>query len=129
MAEKKTIGRIGHKHDIEANWKAAVGFVPLNGELIIYDPDDTYKYKRFKFGDGVTNVNDLPFFGDHILDKLLGKADLFMGTKEQYDAAFDAGLIANGSFVVIIDDENAETAATTAKLGLAKLGQMILGQE
>lgn len=123
--EKNVLGRFGHKHDTEVNWKAAVGFIPLNGELVVYDPDETYTYKRFKFGDGVTNVNDLPFFGDFILDKLLGKVDLFMGTKEQYDAAFAAGLIANGS-LVIITDGNTET---TAKLGLAKLGQMILGQE
>ena len=58
------------------------------------------------------------------MDKLLGKANLFMGTQEQFDAAFAAGLIVDGSLVIITDG-----AATTAKLGLAKLGQMILGQE
>jgi hypothetical protein len=36
-------------------------FTPLAGELIIYDPDSVYKYRRFKFGDGTTNVVDLPF--------------------------------------------------------------------
>jgi hypothetical protein len=36
-------------------------FIPLDGELIIYDPDNVYAYKRFKFGDGKTIVDVLPF--------------------------------------------------------------------
>ena len=47
-------GRISHKHDIEANWNKAVNFIPLDGELIIYDPDENYDYTRIKFGDGKT---------------------------------------------------------------------------
>lgn len=126
--EREVKGRVQNKHGTEADWLAAAQaanpFIPLNGELIIYDPDSIHSEKRFKFGDGVTNVNDLPFFGDYIMDKLLGKANLFMGTQEQFDAAFAAELIVDGSLVIITDG-----AATTAKLGLAKLGQMKLGQE
>lgn len=53
--------RIIHKHDIEANWEKAENFIPLQGEIIIYDKDDTYTYERIKIGDGEHNVNVLPF--------------------------------------------------------------------
>lgn len=59
---KKTINRrIINKHDIEANWEKAKNFTPLAGELIVYDRDEKYDHERFKIGDGVTNVNELPF--------------------------------------------------------------------
>ena len=63
MAEKKLNlkTRIIHKHEPEANWKLATGFTPKKGEIIVYDIDENYNYERFKIGDGVTNVNDLPF--------------------------------------------------------------------
>lgn len=58
MAEKRLYGRVIQKHDTEANWLKAVNFVPLNGEIIVYMPDENYEYHRLKVGDGVTNVND-----------------------------------------------------------------------
>lgn len=62
MSTNKTIKtRISHKHDIEENWNMAVNFKPLAGELIIYDPDSTHPYSRFKIGDGETSVSSLPF--------------------------------------------------------------------
>lgn len=62
MANEKNINsRIQHKHDTEANWLKATNFIPKIGELIIYDPDDNYKYSRLKIGDGETLVNNLPF--------------------------------------------------------------------
>jgi hypothetical protein len=61
MATKTIKTRIVNKHAIESDWLKAVNFIPLKGELIVYDPDDTYSYSRFKIGDGVSNVNDLPF--------------------------------------------------------------------
>jgi hypothetical protein len=61
MNEKFLKSRIVHKHDVEANWKLAAGFTPLAGEIIVYDVDENYSYERFKIGDGVTNVNNLPF--------------------------------------------------------------------
>lgn len=70
----KTIkGRISNKHGTEEYWILSVytdltkttlrenPFIPLPGELIVYDPDDVYDYPRFKFGDGVKNVDDLDF--------------------------------------------------------------------
>ena len=61
MSEKNINTRIIHKHDTEANWNLATNFIPKQGELIVYDKDSTYNYERFKIGDGVTNVNSLPF--------------------------------------------------------------------
>lgn len=61
LSENRLNGRIVNKHDTEANWLKTTNFIPMLGEMIIYDPDDIYTYSRQKIGDGVTNVNDLPF--------------------------------------------------------------------
>lgn len=61
MAEKTFSSRIVHKHDTEENWLKATSFTPKQGEIIIYDVDASYSYERIKIGDGVKNVNDLPF--------------------------------------------------------------------
>ena len=53
--------RVQHKHDTEENWQKAVTFVPLAGELIIYDADEVNSTPRVKIGDGTTLVNDLGF--------------------------------------------------------------------
>ena len=53
--------RIIHKHDTEENWLKAINFIPKQGELIIYDIDDTHAQPRFKIGDGETLVSELPF--------------------------------------------------------------------
>ena len=59
MARKPT--RIQLKRDIEANWKKATGFIPLRGEVVIYESDETHTTPRLKVGDGETNINNLPF--------------------------------------------------------------------
>lgn len=59
MANHKTFkGRISNKHDTSANWLTASnnGFIPLDGEIIIYDD-----LNRIKIGDGSTKVDELPF--------------------------------------------------------------------
>lgn len=63
MAEKNFNNvRIVNKHDIEANWLKATNFTPKQGEIIVYDVDSTHSYERIKIGDGVHNVNSLPFY-------------------------------------------------------------------
>ena len=37
MANKTFQGRMVQKHDTKANWDKALNFVPLLGEIIIYD--------------------------------------------------------------------------------------------
>ena len=77
---KKINSRIIHKHDIEANWlKVRSDYVPDKGELIIYDVEVDangnvlelpsgrtvhYTYERFKIGDGITTLGNLPFVVD-----------------------------------------------------------------
>lgn len=63
MNEKYLLSRIAQKHDIEANWNNAVDFIPMRGELIVYDIDANYDYERLKIGDGATPVAELPFIG------------------------------------------------------------------
>jgi hypothetical protein len=68
--------RIQHKHDIEANWLKAVNFTPKQAEIVVYDVEfdkdgnqlelpegrtTAYTHERFKIGDGIHNINDLPF--------------------------------------------------------------------
>ena len=59
--------RIQNKHDVEANWNNS-SLIPMAGEIIVYDRDDNYNYERFKIGDGITNINALPFALDIILE-------------------------------------------------------------
>ena len=44
--EKQLKTRLVQKHDIEANWIKATSFIPKDGEIIIYDEDTNYRYKR-----------------------------------------------------------------------------------
>ena len=87
MATEKTLKtRVVLKHDTEANWETAGNatnpFIPKKGEVIIYDPDDTHTCSRQKVGDGIKNVNELPFLGATV-----GMADSFESlSKIQYTA-------------------------------------------
>lgn len=63
MNEKYLLSRIAQKHDIETNWNNSPDFIPMRGELIVYDIDANYDYERLKIGDGATSVVDLPFVG------------------------------------------------------------------
>lgn len=73
---KQINGRIINKHDTEVNWDKAENFIPLLGEIIIYDIDENYDYERFKIGDGQTLVSELPFINDIItnskIDEICG---------------------------------------------------------
>ena len=60
--------RIQLKYDTEEHWGRALNFIPMRGEVIIYSPDDTRHFCRFKVGDGSTPVVDLPFMAAHNLD-------------------------------------------------------------
>lgn len=59
MANKTFQGRIVQKHDTKANWDKATNFVPLKGEIIVYDD-----LKKIKIGDGVTKVGNLAFINN-----------------------------------------------------------------
>lgn len=73
MSVKQFRARVQHKKKTEAEWYLDVyvsagstelredPFIPLDGELVIFEKDGTHENDRFKFGDGKTNVMDLPF--------------------------------------------------------------------
>lgn len=82
-------GRQVQKHDIEVNWikagNAANPFIPLKGEIIIYDSEIdnegnilelpegreiAYNYARIKIGDGIHNISELPFSFEPFIDAL-----------------------------------------------------------
>lgn len=61
MANKTFQSRIVQKHDTQANWKKATNFIPLKGEIIVYDD-----ISKIKIGDGTTKINDLKFIIDEL---------------------------------------------------------------
>ena len=80
--------RISQLHKTEAGWIETQEslqaqnktFVPEAGELIIYDPDTNYPYARLKIGDGVTPLQDLPYFIDATtIENILSKRSLDAG--------------------------------------------------
>lgn len=71
MADKNIYSRMQQKHDVQANWEKAVNFIPLEGEIIIYDPDENNSSSRIKIGDGKTKVNDLLFAENIKIDTTL----------------------------------------------------------
>lgn len=73
--------RIKLKHDTTQNWNSAIDFIPLKGELIIYDDYESeidshgniIRYiPNIKIGDGLAYVPDLPFIDQDLRQKLLG---------------------------------------------------------
>jgi hypothetical protein len=91
LSTKAVTTRIQHKHDLEVNWLKAVNFVPMQGELIIYDAEvdangqtltlptgrtTPYTYERFKIGDGKTTVSNLGFAASSEADLRLAE-DLY----------------------------------------------------
>lgn len=70
--------RIQNKHALEVDWNSSE-FIPLQGELIIYDVDANHSYERFKIGDGIKKVTELPFLVSNETDVVL-KDDLYTYT-------------------------------------------------
>ena len=74
--------RVMSKHDTTEHWNNAVGFVPLPGEIIIYDDYKTVTYEDhgetitknipgIKIGNGNAYVQDLGFIDDELRDRLM----------------------------------------------------------
>lgn len=103
MAEpKKVKARVIHKHATAAVWDTKTSFIPLQGELIVYDKDSTYNYERFKVGDGATTVVNLPFAhvgSAEVADKLSSAHNIVLNGDVNGSVSFD------GSKDVIINTE------------------------
>lgn len=63
--------RISQLHKTESEWKKHFGWVPEAGELVVYDPDVAYPYARIKIGDGIRTLQELDFFIDSAIIKIL----------------------------------------------------------
>ena len=92
MSEKELKARIQQKHDVEANWINATGFSPKAGEIIVYDADENNPV-RFKIGDGVTNVNLLPFATKQFISYLSQQ----LTAEQQLQARQNIGIIGEGA--------------------------------
>lgn len=88
---KEIPGRITLKHDIESNWNRATTFIPMQGEIIIYDIDTTYSYERFKIGDGKSVVGELPFYLENEVIDILNKINYL--AENTLDANWQNGIL------------------------------------
>jgi hypothetical protein len=52
--------RIQIKHDTTENWNNAVGFIPLPGEIIVYDDYEVKTYTVEEYGETVTKTASIP---------------------------------------------------------------------
>lgn len=133
MSNTKQINsRLQQKHDIEANWNKAVNFIPLLGELILYDPDETCSYTRFKVGDGIKVAKDLPFV---MMDatNILHDSDTLANLLNMFMLQIDYDLLAFDTEEIIITDSTEPdwifptTQGEVSILGRGILGKMVLG--
>ena len=74
--------RIQFKRDTTQAWNEARGFVPMQGEVIVYNDyktmrkvidgtERTVQVPGMKVGDGQTYVQDLPFIDEELRDKIM----------------------------------------------------------
>lgn len=72
-------------HGTAAEWENN-NYIPKDGEIIIYDADEDYGYKRVKIGNGIDAVSALPFYEEAIFDIVDTKiADLVNSAPETLD--------------------------------------------
>ena len=107
MSGKTFNTRLVSKHDVEVNWLKAVNFIPMQGEIVIYDIDENYTYERFKIGDGKTIVGDLPFATENIEGKYLPEGTPWIGIEQ-------CELLPTRTLTV---DENVGGAIITSRIG------------
>lgn len=57
---KKLETRVQLKRDTVENWNKATGFIPLRGEIIIYEDYETKTYTVEEYGEEVTKTINIP---------------------------------------------------------------------
>lgn len=67
------LARISLLHKTEAEWNKLSSFIPEEGELVLYDPDENYDYVRVKVGDGVHELSTLGFFVEAAAEAVFNK--------------------------------------------------------
>lgn len=137
---QQLFARIVQKHDLEVNWLTATDFIPLQGEIIIYDKEvdqdgnllplpsnrtAPYTYVRMKIGDGFTPVNVLPFIDENLILTSAGVTHAGHTLSEllsMYLLDLDYSAIAFDTSEIVID----ASSGTEPVLGKAVLGKMLL---
>lgn len=64
MIKHSMKARVSQLHKTETAWNTLDSFIPLSGEVVLFDADECYDYVRVKIGDGKTLLKDLPFVID-----------------------------------------------------------------
>lgn len=71
MKDPTMRARICQLHKTESEWNKLPDFIPLPGELIVFDPDRQHRYARVKIGDGITKLQNISFLIDPAVDDFL----------------------------------------------------------
>ena len=77
--------RVSHLHKTEADWIKFNDWMPAAGELVIYDPDENFRYARVKVGDGQHTLKELDFFVNSAINNILQEI--------KFDSIIDSGRI------------------------------------
>jgi hypothetical protein len=109
------------------------------GKFVIKDGSDNIGLKLDETGLQVKDVTSIKDGIEHVLTQKANveyvnnyvNEKIFVGTMDQYNLAYSNGLVAEGALVIIteVNVTPGGSGTTTAKLGVAVLGQMKLGQE
>ena len=82
MADIKLSGRLIAKHGTTEEWENHLGFVPMRGEIIVYEDRETYQngdtatvVAGIKIGDGNAYLVDLPFVDEALTNRILEHED------------------------------------------------------
>lgn len=144
MANQKMKTRIVHKHALESDWLKAKNFIPLQGELIIYDieidnegniltlPEDRetpYTYERFKIGDGITLLHALPFTTSQVqiiesnTTETLSALKIYKVSQAEYDDALANNTLEENAIYLTPDEEIDLSPYETIVNAAAKLAE------
>lgn len=77
--------RVSQLHKTEAEWLKYSDWIPEAGELVVYDPDENFKYSRVKVGDGKNKLSVLSFSIDAAIAAYI--------KKHRYEEIIDGGRI------------------------------------
>lgn len=132
MAKNTTLKtRIQNRHDTEANWTTASNatkpFIPLKGEVIVYDPDATNTSPRVKIGDGVTKVGNLAFVGSDISKYVTLDTNQTITGEKTFSKAVSVSTDSGAGFKITGGGNTWEINAKTVEGPLGIIGQGAAG--
>lgn len=93
--------RIQNLHGTEAEWENKPNFKPEAGEIVIYDPDDTYKSPRMKVGNGSATLGALQFASSDKIAVSVTTGTATIPTRKEYTIAATDNEDAEGAAGVI----------------------------